>query len=124
LHTSTSQHTTPLQHKSVSSSSLFLYSSAARQALNFFPTRRSSDLTGSRHDGSRPSHGSGSGRRWHRRSGPAEGRSNARTPRRGRDRKSTRLNSSHVSISYAVFCLKKKKALTMFKGSTYSTESL
>src|SRR5215475_5104074 len=29
-------------------------------------------------------------------------------PRR-RDRKSTRLNSSHVKISYAVFCLKKKK---------------
>src|SRR5699024_11894429 len=28
-----------------------------------------------------------------------------------RDRKSTRLNSSHVSISYAVFCLKKKKKL-------------
>src|SRR5438309_6667004 len=27
-----------------------------------------------------------------------------------RDRKSTRLNSSHSSISYAVFCLKKKKA--------------
>src|SRR5690242_21494669 len=27
----------------------------------------------------------------------------------GRDRKSTRLNSSHMSISYAVFCLKKKK---------------
>src|SRR5207249_11437977 len=27
----------------------------------------------------------------------------------GSDRKSTRLNSSHVSISYAVFCLKKKK---------------
>src|SRR5438067_9176003 len=27
----------------------------------------------------------------------------------GRDRKSTRLNSSHVSTSYAVFCLKKKK---------------
>src|SRR5438874_10524803 len=26
-----------------------------------------------------------------------------------RDRKSTRLNSSHVEISYAVFCLKKKK---------------
>src|SRR5690348_17545685 len=29
---------------------------------------------------------------------------------RGRDRKSTRLNSSHPSISYAVFCLKKKTA--------------
>src|SRR3712207_7577980 len=33
-----------------------------------------------------------------------------RTPRRRRvDRKSTRLNSSHANISYAVFCLKKKK---------------
>src|SRR5690348_17737210 len=29
-----------------------------------------------------------------------------------RDRKSTRLNSSHPSISYAVFCLKKKKTVT------------
>src|SRR5437868_12142382 len=28
----------------------------------------------------------------------------------GEDRKSTRLNSSHVSISYAVFCLKKKRS--------------
>src|SRR3712207_8823173 len=28
-----------------------------------------------------------------------------------RDRKSTRLNSSHANISYAVFCLKKKKTL-------------
>src|SRR3712207_8891788 len=31
------------------------------------------------------------------------------TCRRGLDRKSTRLNSSHANISYAVFCLKKKK---------------
>src|SRR5690554_7469390 len=31
---------------------------------------------------------------------------------RGIDRKSTRLNSSHVRISYAVFCLKKKKKNT------------
>src|SRR5207302_11451777 len=30
-------------------------------------------------------------------------------PRADSDRKSTRLNSSHVKISYAVFCLKKKK---------------
>src|SRR5215813_15176960 len=30
-------------------------------------------------------------------------------PGAGEDRKSTRLNSSHVRISYAVFCLKKKK---------------
>src|SRR5690554_7670606 len=32
------------------------------------------------------------------------------------DRKSTRLNSSHVRISYAVFCLKKKKALLILRG--------
>src|SRR2546427_5958331 len=31
------------------------------------------------------------------------------TPQNERDRKSTRLNSSHSQISYAVFCLKKKK---------------
>src|SRR5437868_8958461 len=31
------------------------------------------------------------------------------TPGTGLDRKSTRLNSSHVSNSYAVFCLKKKR---------------
>src|SRR5207248_6114572 len=31
-----------------------------------------------------------------------------------RDRKSTRLNSSHRTISYAVFCLKKKKHHTLF----------
>src|SRR5437899_5046845 len=30
-----------------------------------------------------------------------------------RDRKSTRLNSSHLGISYAVFCLKKKKNITL-----------
>src|SRR3712207_8614355 len=30
-----------------------------------------------------------------------------------RDRKSTRLNSSHANISYAVFCLKKKKTIVM-----------
>src|SRR3712207_8588418 len=34
--------------------------------------------------------------------------------RRG-DRKSTRLNSSHANISYAVFCLKKKKKTKLYK---------
>src|SRR5690606_40423228 len=34
------------------------------------------------------------------------------------DRKSTRLNSSHVKISYAVFCLKKKKKKTETRDST------
>src|SRR2546422_10068329 len=42
-------------------------------------------------------------RRWRRR------RRTARTASSARDRKSTRLNSSHGYISYAVFCLKKKK---------------
>src|SRR3712207_8722194 len=35
-----------------------------------------------------------------------------RLPHRREDRKSTRLNSSHANISYAVFCLKKKKIKT------------
>src|SRR5690606_41508288 len=43
------------------------------------------------------------------------------------DRKSTRLNSSHVKISYAVFCLKKKKWTTnslSLKAKYYFFESL
>src|SRR5438034_6425842 len=48
-----------------------------------------------------------SGPRARRRS-PHEAR-HGRDPRGERDRKSTRLNSSHTVISYAVFCLKKKK---------------
>src|SRR3989442_8861287 len=39
---------------------------------------------------------------------------------RRRDRKSTRLNSSHVRISYAVFCLKKKKKKQVCDRSTSS----
>src|SRR5437660_5114941 len=39
----------------------------------------------------------------------AAGENPARGRGRARDRKSTRLNSSHVATSYAVFCLKKKK---------------
>src|SRR3712207_9016901 len=39
---------------------------------------------------------------------------------RAADRKSTRLNSSHANISYAVFCLKKKKKLST-KTFTSST---
>src|SRR5206468_11209389 len=40
---------------------------------------------------------------------PTTRRSPSITKDRSRDRKSTRLNSSHDQISYAVFCLKKKK---------------
>src|SRR5438477_1999345 len=38
----------------------------------------------------------------------------------GEDRKSTRLNSSHMSISYAVFCLKKKIMLITFLKASHS----
>src|SRR5215203_6605879 len=57
--------------------------------------------------------------------------SGARRARRSRwpgDRKSTRLNSSHANISYAVFCLKKKKLLELLCGGIhdiyYNTLSL
>src|SRR5205807_1902954 len=51
------------------------------------------------------------------RGGSQEAAGNPPRPRRGirfRDRKSTRLNSSHLVISYAVFCLKKKIFTTAF----------
>src|SRR3712207_8530317 len=43
--------------------------------------------------------------RWPERHNPPQGV--------GKDRKSTRLNSSHANISYAVFCLKQKKLSTL-----------
>src|SRR3712207_8919077 len=41
-----------------------------------------------------------------------------RPPEPGQDRKSTRLNSSHANISYAVFCLKKKRGACRNQVST------
>src|SRR2546426_8164463 len=72
-----------------------------------FPTRRSSDLAG---HGERPRGRGDSARRRRRDREDLRGRA-AAAPRTVscRDRKSTRLNSSHLVISYAVFCLKKKK---------------
>src|SRR5205809_4188729 len=43
--------------------------------------------------------------------------------RRDRDRKSTRLNSSHGYISYAVFCLKKKKKLKVSELRLHRTDT-
>src|SRR5438067_6748201 len=80
-----------------------------------FPTRRSSDLRGAAMAGdltgagvSRPDDGDAGADRpaWLATALPAL---HARQAGQRQDRKSTRLNSSHVSISYAVFCLKKKK---------------
>src|ERR1039458_6163190 len=42
----------------------------------------------------------------------------------GIDRKSTRLNSSHLGISYAVFCLKKKKKKRQYKKPKNSTQDI
>src|SRR3712207_8036909 len=39
------------------------------------------------------------------------------------DRKSTRLNSSHANISYAVFCLKKKKKIYHYSALRYTVAS-
>src|SRR5204862_6462132 len=85
---------------------LSFHCSAPHRALHSFPTRRSSDLgcgrssLSARRPAARPARRRGS-------------RTTSAFPpacRPGRrDRKSTRLNSSHVEISYAVFCLKKKK---------------
>src|SRR5205814_10608026 len=80
--------------------------------LHSFPTRRSSDL---RADQPRQLHrrGARDGPRARERAAADE---RAEEPQREAgadgdvaDRKSTRLNSSHLGISYAVFCLKKKK---------------
>src|SRR2546427_4251969 len=51
---------------------------------------------------------------------PPGGGGGRRRPNRG-DRKSTRLNSSHSQISYAVFCLKKKKKNTKHNGNSSNT---
>src|SRR5690625_5572592 len=40
------------------------------------------------------------------------------------DRKSTRLNSSHVAISYAVFCLKKKKIISCVAGEADTDDDI
>src|SRR5205814_10624270 len=75
----------------------FFYCYANHSDLHSFPTRRSSDLA--RGDSSRQKN--------------VPRQSTARRAARTAeswivDRKSTRLNSSHLGISYAVFCLKKK----------------
>src|SRR3712207_7723166 len=96
--------------------------------LFFNDTATTEIYTLSLHDALPISHGRGPrdhgalpvGVRIHRRQGPAVLRRRDLPPRgalrgnpvgslRPRDRKSTRLNSSHANISYAVFCLKKKR---------------
>src|SRR4051812_49571934 len=86
----------------------FLYRSGPLPDLHSFPTRRSSDLAASLAE--MPL------RSWQGHLLDAD--------RRPKDRQSTRLNSSHMSISYAVFCLKKKKRLTLFSSRDAFTRAL
>src|SRR5256885_11823326 len=51
------------------------------------------------------------------------GRARRRGAEHDQDRKSTRLNSSHLVISYAVFCLKKKKKLNTLSRQTTNTST-
>src|SRR5436190_16047648 len=90
----------------------FLTSSRIPRALHSFPTRRSSDLGTAACDVEVPCV-----EQAHREEAHEDDRQRQDEradlvpgpgPARG-DRKSTRLNSSHTVISYAVFCLKKKK---------------
>src|SRR5207248_3820298 len=80
-----------------------MYYSAHHPNLHSFPTRRSSDLCSGRNRDVefRTFHMTLSGLRLSGRGCPL------------RDRKSTRLNSSHRTISYAVLCLKKKKTIIL-----------
>src|SRR2546422_5733316 len=85
----------------------FFKGSGAPGDLPSFPTRRSSDLRAVSAIGSpRPSWMS---REERNRACPPSWYVPTSKETRVRDRKSTRLNSSHGYISYAVFCLKKKK---------------
>src|SRR5437764_9676077 len=88
--------------------SFFFYCYCHPRDLHSFPTRRSSDLLrGSDRVPTREVGRAFVGRAAHER--PQPGPCPEDVGLSDRDRKSTRLNSSHRCISYAVFCLKKKK---------------
>src|SRR5207253_11497920 len=91
----------------------FLHRRGHHRRLHSFPTRRSSDLRAAidvqpGRGGRRVAHPQQGGGATLAR-GPAPIQRGVVAGPRARDRKSTRLNSSHVAISYAVFCLKKKR---------------
>src|SRR5256885_12783983 len=86
-------------------STLFPYPPLFRSAVRQ-PDRRAGAHEGSERRGARSVPASA---RAPHRGGEQRRRGGARQGHPLRDRKSTRLNSSHLVISYAVFCLKKKK---------------
>src|SRR5690606_41637116 len=101
----------PLRHI-LSLSFLFFQGSGPHRHLHSFPTRRSSDLRTILIATIGPADPAAMRTKLVEAFEPLE--SASRPPEAAQvqpfvDRKSTRLNSSHVKISYAVFCLKKKK---------------
>src|SRR5205807_9389192 len=85
---------------------LFFYCPGHPRDLHSFPTRRSSDLA----CGNACAAGQVCSRgRCAQNCGPQLTLCSGSCVQERKDRKSTRLNSSHLVISYAVFCLKKKK---------------
>src|SRR5262245_64414240 len=92
---------------------LVIYCNGHHPHLHSFPTRRSSDLCDSESSLRRPDQQAQPLDRTElliAQSGTLQGRElEQHRDTVGIDRKSTRLNSSHLGISYAVFCLKKKK---------------
>src|SRR5438132_3370442 len=101
---------------------LFFFSCSGHpRDLHSFPTRRSSDLHVSLRRRVAFSPGDPCGVHL-----PTEPRRIHPTERGAgrRDRKSTRLNSSHTVISYAVFCLKKKSNRNAADNRTYNATSL
>src|SRR5688572_10423654 len=88
-------------------STLFPYTTLFRSPEPAPPAPSGSMSTASTAPGRRPSWAAASSAR--RRASASAARTASVSPAVGSDRKSTRLNSSHSQISYAVFCLKKKK---------------
>src|SRR5256885_6393452 len=93
-------------------STLFPYTTLFRSITVRRSRRRARDAAPALGQGEErhSSAGAHRGRAGHRQDAPGGG--SRRDRARGRDRKSTRLNSSHLVISYAVFCLKKKNKRT------------
>src|SRR2546422_5884024 len=92
-------------------STLFPYTTLFRSAAERRPDGRSAGRFGSPHQPGR--------KRGGRRAEGVDRHAGAGGEGRVRgDRKSTRLNSSHGYISYAVFCLKKKKHMTTLELAT------
>src|SRR2546426_8378164 len=91
------------------SSSFFFFNDTATTEIYTLSLHDALPIFGGARSGKRRAAGTSSRARWPYRSSPAAARRRRPAARRPADRKSTRLNSSHLVISYAVFCLKKKK---------------